>query len=137
MKNFLFVLSAAIISIATKAQYSNEISVEKLLKTDTTETGQHIHYPGISNEEVTIQKVTIPPGKSTGWHKHLSPVFAYVVEGVLTVQQQGGKKIRLEKNAAVSDSINAWHTGINEATEPVVLIAFYMGQKGKPVSVKK
>lgn len=137
MKKWLLVLVSGIVVITTHAQYSNEIKIEKLLKTDTTETGQHIDYPNIDNEEVSILKVIIPPGKSTGWHKHLFPVFAYVLKGTLTVQQEGGKKIHIKENASVSESINMYHTGMNEGKEPVVLIVFYMGEKDKPVSVKK
>jgi quercetin dioxygenase-like cupin family protein len=137
MKTLLLVLLMSIASVHAQAQYSNEIKIEKLLKTDTTETGQPIDYPNISNEEVSILKVTIPPGKSTGWHKHLFPVFAYVLKGTLTVQQEGGKKIHIKENASVSESINRYHTGMNEGKEPVVLIVFYMGEKDKPVSVKK
>lgn len=137
MKRFFIVSMMLVAGFSATAQYSNEIMVEKLLKTDSTEMGQHIEYPNISNEEVTILKVTIPPGKSTGWHKHLTPVFAYVLEGTLTVQQENGKKVRVEKNGSVAESINMYHTGINETTTPVVLIAFYIGEKGKPVSVKK
>lgn len=137
MKTRLLVLLIIIASVNAQAQYSNEIKIEKLLKTDTTETGQPIDYPNISNEEISILKVTIPPGKSTGWHKHLFPVFAYVLKGTLTVQQEGGKKIRIKENASVSESINMYHTGMNEGKEPVVLIVFYMGEKDKPVSVKK
>ncbi len=137
MKTRVLVLLIFIASVHAQAQYSNEIKIEKLLKTDTTETGQPIDYPNISNEEVSILKVTIPPGKSTGWHKHLFPVFAYVLKGTLTVQQEGGKKIHIKENASVSESINMYHTGMNEGKEPVVLIVFYMGEKDKPVSVKK
>ena len=137
MKKWLLVLVSGIVAITTHAQYNSEIKIEKLLQTDTTETGQHINYPDINNEEVNVLKVTIPPGKSTGWHKHLFPVFAYVLKGTLTVQQENGKKIHFKKNASVSESINMYHTGMNEGKQPVVLIVFYMGEKDKPVSVKK
>lgn len=137
MKPCFLVLLTHIALITAQAQYSKEIKIEKLLKTDTTETGQHIDYPDINNEEVSILKVTIPPGKSTGWQKHLFPVFAYVLKGTLTVQQEGGKKIQIKENASVSESINMYHTGMNEGKEPIVLIVFYMGEKDKPVSVKK
>ena len=137
MKKWLLVLVSGIVAITTHAQYNSEIKIEKLLQTDTTETGQHINYPDINNEEVSVLKVTIPPGKSTGWHKHLFPVFAYVLKGTLTVQQENGKKIRIKENASVSESINMYHTGMNKGKQPVVLIVFYMGEKDKPVSVKK
>ena len=137
MKKWLLVLVSGIVAITTHAQYNSEIKIEKLLQTDTTETGQHINYPDINNEEVSVLKVTIPPGKSTGWHKHLFPVFAYVLKGTLAVQQENGKKIHIKENASVSESINMYHTGMNEGKQPVVLIVFYMGEKDKPVSVKK
>lgn len=137
MKTIFLLFLAHILLVTAQAQYNNEIKVEKLLKTDTTETGQPIDYPNITDEEVSILKVTIPPGKSTGWHKHLFPVFAYVVQGTLTVQQEGGKKIQFKENDSVSESIDTYHTGINEGRKPVVLIVFYMGQKDKPVSVKR
>jgi quercetin dioxygenase-like cupin family protein len=137
MRRCLLLLSSLAVVMTAGAQYSSEIKIEKLMKTDTTETGQHIDYPDITSEEVSILKVTIPPGKSTGWHKHLFPVFAYVLKGTLTVQQENGKKIRIQKNEPSAESVNMYHIGMNEGKEPVVLIVFYMGEKDKPISVKK
>jgi quercetin dioxygenase-like cupin family protein len=137
MKKCFLLLAVLVAVITAGAQYSSEIKIEKLLKTDTTETGQYIDYPDITTEEVSILKVTIPPGKSTGWHKHLFPVFAYVLKGTLTVQQENSKKIRIHKNESVAESVNMYHIGTNEGKEPVVLIVFYMGEKDKPISVMK
>jgi quercetin dioxygenase-like cupin family protein len=137
MKQILLFFIAGMYATGIRAQYSNEIKIEKLLKTDSTEAGQHISYPHITDEEVTMLKVTIPPGKSTGWHKHLYPVFAYVLQGTLTVQMDNNRKARFKKNSSVAESINKYHTGMNERKEPLVLIAFYMGEKDKPVAIKK
>lgn len=133
---FLFFVALTAVLIAG-AQYSGDIKIERLLKTDTTGAGQPIDYPNIANEEVSILKVTIPPGKSTGWHKHLFPVFAYVLQGTVTVQQEHGKKVRFSKNESIAESVNMYHIGTNEGKKPVVLIVFYMGEKDKPISVKK
>ena len=65
-------------ALSVRAQYQASLLVEPLLHTDTTVLGQPIKYPGVASAEVTFSKVTIPPGASTGWHKHLVPVFAYV-----------------------------------------------------------
>ncbi len=137
MKNCFLLCTLLIVFLSAGAQYSGDIKIERLLKTDTTETGQRIDYPQTDNEEVSILKVIIPPGKSTGWHKHLFPVFAYILKGTLTVQQEGGEKIRFKENSSISESINMYHTGMNEGKEPVVLIVFYMGEKDKPISIKK
>jgi quercetin dioxygenase-like cupin family protein len=34
-----------------------------------------------SEKDVTIEKVTIPPGGDSGWHSHSSPAFVIITEG--------------------------------------------------------
>ena len=87
----LLTLFLLILSLSIKAQYATGVFVEPLLKTDTTSIGQKIAYPNFENDEVTMLKVTIPPGQSTGWHQHQIPVFAYVLSGTLTVEMENHK----------------------------------------------
>lgn len=129
-----FVLVLLIVVTSAKAQYNSDIKIEKLLKTDTTSIGQHIVYPSFSNDEVTIAKFTIPPGKSTGWHLHNFPVFAYVLQGTLTVDVRDGKSLVFPVNSTFAEVINVYHNGINNGCEDLVLIAFFMGEKGKALS---
>lgn len=119
------------------AQYSKDILVEPVLKTDTTSIGQKIVFPSSANDEVTILKITIPSGVSTGWHKHVRPVFAYVLKGTLTVELENGQVKQFPENACFSEVINTFHNGFNTGSENVVLLAFYLGEKGEPLSVKK
>lgn len=119
------------------AQYQKEILVETLLKTDTTAIGQKIDYPDFKDDEVTICKVTIPPGKATGWHKHNIPVFAYVMQGTLIVELENGINNIYPLNTTFAEVENIYHNGTNHGKEDVVLIAFYMGGKGEVLSIKK
>ena len=135
MKRIILTIIALCICFVLKAQYNNEIKVELLLKTDTTSIGQKIIYPNFQSDEVTIAKVTIPPGKSTGWHKHTIPVFAYVLKGNLTVEIENKQTKQFPENTTFSEVINTFHNGINNGKIDVVLIAFYMGEKGKPLSI--
>jgi len=135
MKRLALTIIALSICFVLKAQYNNEIKVETLLKTDTTSIGQKIVYPNFLSDEVTIAKVTIPPGKSTGWHKHTIPVFAYVLKGNLTVELENKQLKQFPENTTFSEVINTFHNGINNGKIDVVLIAFYMGEKGKPLSI--
>jgi len=135
MKRIILTIIALCICFVLKAQYNNEIKVELLLKTDTTSIGQKIIYPNFQSDEVTIAKVTIPPGKSTGWHKHTIPVFAYVLTGNLTVEIENKQTKQFPENTTFSEVINTFHNGINNGKIDVVLIAFYMGEKGKPLSI--
>jgi len=73
-KHLLTLILLAFISLTAKSQYSGLI-IKELLKTDTTSIGQKISYPDFADPAVTMLKITIPPGKSTGWHKHNIPVL--------------------------------------------------------------
>jgi quercetin dioxygenase-like cupin family protein len=137
MKRLTLTFIALCICFVLKAQYNNEIKVESLLKTDTTSIGQKIVYPNFQSDEVTISKITIPPGKSTGWHKHTIPVFAYVLKGNLTIEIENKQTKQFPENMTFSEVINTFHNGINNGKEDVVLIAFYLGEKGKPLSIVK
>jgi quercetin dioxygenase-like cupin family protein len=120
-----------------KAQYNSGISIVPVLKTDTTSIGQKIKYPSFPDPEVTMLKIIIPPGKTTGWHEHQFPVFAYVIKGVLTVEFAGNKFREFGENSSFSEVLNTPHQGINKGPEDLVLLAIYMGEKGKPLSEKK
>jgi quercetin dioxygenase-like cupin family protein len=135
-QTILFILFI-FICVGLTAQYKEDVIIEKLMQTDTTALGQKITYPQFANDEVTICKVTIPVGKSTGWHKHQIPVFAYIMKGTLTVKQENGKTNIYPQNSTVSEIFNTFHNGFNEGNEEVVLIAVYLGGKDVPLSVKK
>ena len=138
MKKHLSILSIfLLICVFVDAQYQTGVKVEKLLQTDTTVIGQKIVYPHFPNDEITICKVTIPSGQQTGWHKHEIPVFAYVLQGTLTVEVENGKTYTYIANSTISEVFDTFHNGYNIGTENVVLIAFYLGGKDVPLSVKK
>lgn len=82
-------------------------------------------------------KITIPPGASTGWHKHEIPVFAYVVEGTLTVEYENHMPVVFTKNSSIAEVRGIYHNGTNKGAENAVLIAIYLGEKGKLSSIKK
>lgn len=135
MKRIYIVIILTCICLTAKSQYNKGVVLESVLKTDTTSIGQKIVYPTFANDEVSIVKVTLPPGKSTGWHKHFFPVFAYVLKGTLTVEVENKKTLQFPVNSSFSEVINTLHNGVNNGSEDVVLIAFFMGEKDKPLSV--
>ncbi|NWJ51913.1 MAG: cupin domain-containing protein [Bacteroidetes bacterium] len=135
MRRLTLIIIAICICFAVKAQYNKGIIIEPILKTDTTSIGQKLIYPNFQNSEVTISKITLQPGQSTGWHKHTFPVFAYVLKGNLTVELENHKTLQFSENSSFSEVIETFHNGINKGKEDVVLIAFFMGEKGKPLSV--
>jgi quercetin dioxygenase-like cupin family protein len=137
MKKSIVALALMFLSSGTHAQYSRDVIVETILKSDTTSIGQRIVYPTFAHDEVTISRVTIPPGKSTGWHKHNFPVFAYVVQGTLTVEVENHGPIQFGEHSSFSEVVDTFHNGMNKGKENVVLLAFFMGEKGASLSVRK
>ena len=135
MKKTILLSTVLCFCFIANAQYNKGVILEPVLKTDTTSIGQKIVYPQFANDEVSIVKVTIPPGKSTGWHKHNFPVFAYVLQGALTVEFENRKSLQFSENSSFSEVIDTLHNGINNGKEDVILIAFFMGEKGKPLSI--
>jgi len=119
------------------AQYNKGVLIEPVLKTDTTSIGQKIIFPSSQNGEVSISKITIPSGDSTGWHKHDYPVFAYVLKGTLSVKLEHGEIRQFPENSCFAEVVDTFHNGFNNGKEEVVLIGVYLGEKGKPLSVKK
>ncbi|MEA4935939.1 MAG: cupin domain-containing protein [Paludibacter sp.] len=137
MKKTSFLIIILFVIFTARAQYKSEINIEPLLKTDTTAIGQKIAYPQVSDAEVTMSRITIPAGKSTGWHKHDYPVFAYVLKGMLTVEIENNKSVQYCENSTISEVIDTYHNGTNKGKEDVVLIAIYLGEKGKDLSTRK
>lgn len=138
MKNLLLTLLLLLcFFLQGRAQYNNDLVIEPILKTDTTSIGQKIKYPNTGQEEVTMLKITLAPGKTTGWHEHDIPVFAYVLKGTLTVEFENNRIVKFPVNSSFAEVTNTLHRGINNETGDLVLLAVYLGIKGKPLSIKK
>ncbi|HLW49485.1 MAG TPA: cupin domain-containing protein [Sphingobacteriaceae bacterium] len=134
---FLACFAGIFISNPLFAQYSDNIQVEVLMKTDTTSIGQKIKYPKVAEAEVTVFKITMQPGATTGWHKHDIPLFAYVLQGTLIVEQENGVRKEFTAGSAVAEMMDEYHLGLNEGKEPLILVAFYLGGDQKPLAIRR
>lgn len=133
----VLIIVSLLICYGVQAQYDNSLLIETLMKTDTTSIGQKISYPTFTDSEVTMLKITIKPGQSTGWHKHEFPVFANILKGCLTIEVEGHESKQFTAGTSFSEVINVFHNGMNRGDEDVVLIAFFLGEKGKALTVHK
>lgn len=94
-----------------------------------TIVGQEIAYPG-GTPRVTSSIVTIAPGAETGWHSHSVPLFAYVLQGTLTIDY-GSKGIRsVSAGSSFIEAINWTHNATNYGDVPVRILAVYIGEEG-------
>src|SRR5215468_322601 len=118
------------------AEENNQRGVqsETLLRTASSWDGEpYKSYPA-GQPELSILKITLAPHTELEWHSHPIPNAAYIVSGELTLERKkDGKKQRFVAGQAVSETVNTFHRGI-AGNEPVVLIVFYAGSPGVPIT---
>ena len=100
-----------------------------LLSTGTTIVGEPIRYP-TGPAHVTGSIVTLAPGARTVAHKHGVPMFAYILEGEITVDYGAKGKRTYRAGDALMEAMDVTHFGENTGSQPMRLIAVYMGAKG-------
>ncbi|MCF1707681.1 cupin domain-containing protein [Tabrizicola sp. J26] len=103
--------------------------LDVLLTTSETVIGQPFAYP-TGTPKVTAAIVTMVPGQETGWHRHNVPLFAWMLEGELTVDYgpKGTKVYR--KGDSLIEAYQSPHNGRNTGNDDVRLIAVFMGADG-------
>jgi quercetin dioxygenase-like cupin family protein len=103
--------------------------LDVILSTSSTVIGQPFVYP-TGTPNVTAAIVTMVPGQETGWHKHDVPLFAWMLEGELTVDYgTDGKKV-YRKGESLIEAFRTEHNGRNTGSEDVRLLAVFIGAEG-------
>jgi quercetin dioxygenase-like cupin family protein len=101
-----------------------------LLATGTSIVGEMLRYPTTGPAHVTAAIVTLAPGESTIVHRHGVPLFAYILEGELTVDYGAHGRRTYRAGQAFMEAMDVPHAGTNTGAQPVRLIAVYMGADG-------
>ena len=109
------------------------VTAEPVLTATETILGQPIAWPA-GRPEVTAAVITVPPGAETGWHSHPVPLFAWMLEGALTVTHRAPGVPPTERTYrpgdALMEAIATPHNGRNAGAAPVRILAGLMGAEG-------
>src|SRR5262245_46978829 len=112
-------LAAALILIASHA-WANPASARDqgypavpLLSTGTTILGETLRYPVNGPAHVTAAIVTLAPGEKTIVHRHGVPLFAYILEGELTVDYGARGTRTYRQGQAFMEAMGVAHFGTN------------------------
>jgi quercetin dioxygenase-like cupin family protein len=108
---------------------------EKLTVSTEAWTGKKLPAYPSGQPEISILKITIPPGQRLPTHKHPVINGGVVIRGELTVTTDKGEVLHVKAGQPIVEVVNEWHYGANHGTEPVELIVFYAGVKGIPITI--
>jgi quercetin dioxygenase-like cupin family protein len=106
-----------------------------LLSTGTSVVGETLHYPTSGPAHVTAAIVTLAPGAKTILHKHGVPLFAYILDGELTVDYGDRGKRTYRQGDALMEAMDVAHFGADAGPAPVRILTVYIGAEGAPADV--
>jgi quercetin dioxygenase-like cupin family protein len=101
-----------------------------ILKTGKTVIGEDVAYPTTGPAQITASIVTILPNAETALHQHGTPLFAYLLEGDLTVDYGDKGKRSYKPGDAFMEAMATSHRGMNLGIVPVKILAVYLGAAG-------
>ncbi len=98
---------------------------------------QPVRYPKKKSAEITSEILALDPGQETGWHKYRTPLYAYILEGTLTVEYDAGVVKEFAAGTAFIDAMNVWLNGSNRSEAPVRVLMVHLGAAGVTNSVQR
>jgi quercetin dioxygenase-like cupin family protein len=123
-------LTASFAVVTGMAAQNSGYPAIPLLSTGTSIVGEMLHYPTSGPAHVTAAIVTVAPGDKTIVHKHGVPLFAYILEGELTVDYGQHGKRTYQQGQAFMEAMDVAHYGSSTGSQPVRILAVYMGADG-------
>jgi quercetin dioxygenase-like cupin family protein len=114
-----------------------EVKVTQIARATNQWDGSPLPPYPLKNPEITILGYEIPPGVRLPMHRHPVINAGVVLQGTLLVMAKDGKQLTLNPGDSIVELVNQWHYGINQGSEPVKLIMFYVGEVGVPLVIKE
>ncbi len=106
-------------------------------KQQVTILDQPITYPKKKPAQISSSIVSLEPGQETGFHKHGAPMYAYILEGTLTVEYDAGVTKEYPAGTALMEAQGVFHNGTNKGDTTVRVLVVNMGAKGVKNSVER
>jgi quercetin dioxygenase-like cupin family protein len=126
-------LASPLLCFSAVKNASSAIQVKTLIQSTSSWDGTPYKAYPAGQPQITVLKITIPPRTTLKWHSHPMPNAGYILSGELTIEKKDGSEKHFVAGQAVSETVDSIHRGITGA-EPLVLIVFYPGTPGLPVS---
>ena len=120
----------AVVAMATglvvNAQQAPAVKRNMVLKTDMS----------VPDREGVMAWVELPPGTAEGKHTHPAEVFAFVLEGTITLENEGNPTAALKAGDVFHVLPGKVHQAINNGSVTAKLAAVFVAEKGKPLTTQ-
>ena len=111
------------------------VKIETLAKSSFEWDGDLLpNYPK-SQPEITVLRITIPPGTTLPLHTHPVINAAVILQGTLEVKLPDGTSRTFSEGEALIEVVNTAHYGKTVGNESVVVLVVYAGTKDSPTTV--
>lgn len=124
---------------AQEAEASAKTAYDKVREVfagDLTVAGEKVRFPQ-TNPSVRAVEITMEPGEVTSWHQHHAPLFAYMLQGEITVTyEEIGKKVYREGDGLL-EAMNVTHQGENTGDGPAKILAVFLLGDGEEAVVEE
>lgn len=124
------VVVACALSVSAPAFAQGSYNLTGTVSTSKTIVGEDIVYPTTGKAVVTSAIVVMAPGEKTILHRHGVPLFAYMLEGELTVDYGAHGTRVYRQGDSFMEAMNVSHAGRNTGTGTVRILAVYIGAEG-------
>lgn len=91
---------------------------------------------GIASCGKVDPRVELPAGSAEGRHTHPAELYVYVQEGTVSVEHEGKPTVSLKAGDVFSVAPGKIHQAINSSQSTAKLTAFFIAEKGKPLSAE-
>jgi quercetin dioxygenase-like cupin family protein len=90
----------------------------------------------IPDREGVMAWVELPPGSAEGKHTHPAEVFAFVLEGTISLENEGNPTATLKAGDVFHVLPGKVHQATNNGSVTAKLAAVFVAEKGKPLTTQ-
>lgn len=112
----------------------NSVASEVLLRSDRSWNGSQLPAYSSGQPEISLVRVTIPPGVRLPMHVHPYATAGVLLRGALRVFTPDGTSMDIKAGDPIIEVVGEPHTGENVGSEEAVILVFYAGIKGESVT---
>ena len=126
-----------LVSNTVWAKDATHVQVDVLSKSSLSWNGVQLPAYPKGAPEITVLRITIPPGTTLPMHNHPVINAGVLLSGQLTVITESNQVLHLNADESLIEVVDTWHYGKNEGDTPAEIIVFYAGVQDTPITVKK